>query len=128
MVKKLQKPSLQAVSGPESTGPKPPATLGQPGRALWRSVMQQYDIIDAGGVAILQQACAAADRAAECAEIIAKDGPVIRTKHGPKDHPLLRHELASRALVCRLLARLGLDVEPIRAGVGRPGHGSGWTG
>jgi hypothetical protein len=42
---------------------------------------------------------------------------------------LIKHELAARALACRLLARLGLDVEPIRSSVGRPpGRATGWMG
>jgi hypothetical protein len=46
----------------------------------------------------------------------------------PKAHPALRDELALRAFITRTLQRLGLDVEPVRAGVGRPGGGVGWTG
>ena len=75
---------------------------------------------------ILDQACASADRAAECAAIIAEQGAVIQTKHGLKDHPLLRHESAARGLVGRLLARLNLDMEPIKS-VRRPGGGVGWV-
>ena len=57
---------------------------------------------------MLHQICAAADRVAECTATIARDGSVIRTKAGLKDHPLLRHELAStivhREIVCIVLA------------------------
>mgnify|MGYP003693699583 CR=1 FL=1 len=49
--------------------------------------MAEYAIADSGGRAILEQACASADRAAECAAIIAEQGAVISTKHGLKDHP-----------------------------------------
>ena len=52
---------------------------------------------------------------------------MISTKHGLKDHPLLRHETAARGLVGRLLTRLGLDVEPLRPTAGRPGTGFGWV-
>jgi hypothetical protein len=40
----------------------------------------------------------------------------------------LRHETANRALAIRILGRLGLDLEPLRAGPGRPpgGHGITW--
>jgi hypothetical protein len=38
-----------------------------------------------------------------------------------KEHPLLKHELAARAFVCRTLQRLGLDVEAIKP-PGRPRH------
>ena len=68
---------------------------------------------------MLQQICEAADRVQELAAIIARDGPVVGTKHGPKDHPLLKHELAARSFVVRSLQRLGLDVEPVKA-IGRP--------
>jgi len=127
MARKLQKPSLTVVAGSASTMPKPPPTLGEPGAALWRSIMKEYAIVDSGGLAILEQACALRDRVAEWVAIIAADGPVIRTKQGLKDHPLVRHELAARALICRLLSRLGLDVEPLKSGVGRPGGGVGVT-
>ena len=44
-----------------------------------------------------------------------------RTKSGPKEHPLIRHEREERALESRLLQKLGLDVEAVRPSVGRPG-------
>jgi hypothetical protein len=126
MGRKSQEPELTVVSGPTSSGTEPPPTLHEPGANLWRSVMREYAIRDSGGLAILEQACASVDRATECAAIIAEQGAVISTKHGLKDHPLLRHELAARALVGRLLARLNLDMEPVKS-VGRPGGGIGWV-
>jgi hypothetical protein len=50
---------------------------------------------------------------------IDRDGEVIRTKQGLRDHPGLKHELANRSFVVRTLSRLGLDVEAIKP-VGRP--------
>jgi hypothetical protein len=87
---------------------------------LWQSIQSEYQIEDAGGVALLEHACGAHDRAVSCAALIAEQGAVVATKQGPKEHPLLRHELAARSLVGRLLGKLGLDVEPVRA-MGRPG-------
>ena len=49
-----------------------------------------------------------------------RDGEVITTRQGVRDHPGLRHELASRAFVVRTLQKLGLDVEPLRPAPGRP--------
>jgi len=54
---------------------------------------------------MLEQICAAADRAAECAEIIGRESSMVSTKAGPKDHPLLWHELAN--LWCGGLRVLG---------------------
>ena len=107
--------SQKMAVGPTSD---PPTTLGEAGSALWCSITAEYRIEDAGGRILLEQACSAADRAKECSDIIAVDGSMISTKHGPKDHPLLRHELAARSFVVRTIARLGLDVEPVRSGPG----------
>jgi Phage terminase, small subunit len=126
MARKSQEP-LTVVSGSAPTFAGPPPTLRETGATLWRSIMAEYAITDSGGRAILEQACASADRAAECAAIIAEQGAVISTKHGLKDHPLLRHETAARSLVGRLITRLGLDVEPLRPTPGRPGSGVGWV-
>jgi hypothetical protein len=124
MGRKLQKSPPALVVGSTASGSEPPATLGAAGSKLWRSVMTEYDIRDSGGLAILEQACASLDRAESCRVTIAEQGLMITTRSGPKDHPLIRHETASRALVGRLLARLNLDMEPINKSVGRPGGGS----
>jgi hypothetical protein len=126
-----KKPALTVVSGALATIIEPPATLGPAGAKLWRSIMVQYDIQDAGGLAILEDACAARDSATGSAEIIAAEGRMIRMKSGGwRDHPLIKHEIAARALTAKLLGKLGLDVEPVRAGAGRPGRGIGigWEG
>jgi hypothetical protein len=78
---------LTLVPGSAPTLADPPPTLREAGATLWRSIMAEYAITDSGGRAILEQACASADRAAECAAIIAEQGAVISTKHGLKDHP-----------------------------------------
>jgi hypothetical protein len=112
-------PQLTVVPITAARSPAP-ANLGEPGAKLWQSLHSEYVIDDAGGAEMLLQICAAADRAAECGAVIAQDGPVIRTKTGLRDHPLLKHELAARSFVVRSLHRLGLDIEPTRARVGRP--------
>jgi hypothetical protein len=57
-----EKPPLSVVNLPSST-PKPPANLGPAGAGLWRSIMSEYDVSDAGGQAMLEQAAFAYDRA-----------------------------------------------------------------
>ena len=79
------------------------------------------------GREILYHACAALDRAEDCAAQIAIDGPVLRTKSGIREHPALRCELASRSFCVRTLARLGLDYEPVKA-VGCPPSSYGFKG
>ena len=109
---------IDSASKPDSLAPTP--GLGEAGAKLWHAIHADYVIDDAGGLAMLQQICAAADRVAEYAVTIARDGPTIRTKAGLKDHPLLRHELAAQSFIVRSLHRLGLDIEPARHEIGRP--------
>lgn len=112
---------LQVVSGDPLAHVVPsPAGLETHGRALWDSVTAEYDISDAGGVAMLTQACRALDRAESCREQIDCDGELIRTVNGPREHPLLKAEIAARSFVVRTLARLGLMFEPVRLTPGRP--------
>jgi Phage terminase, small subunit len=80
----------------------------------------EYEIGDAGGFEMLAQACQALVRAEECAASITREGAVIDTERGKKEHPLLKHELAARAFCVRTLSKLGLNFEPLRAGPGKP--------
>lgn len=98
---------------------KPARKLGASGTLLWKSIMAEYEIADAGGQQMLTLACQQLDRAEACREQIDRDGEVVHTKHGPKEHPLLKQELQSRSFVVRTLQRLGLDVEAIKP-AGRP--------
>jgi hypothetical protein len=107
----------------------PPAALGETGRDLWNRVMAEYAVADCGGRELLYQACAAVDRLAAISARISEDGEVLKTKGGLKSHPSIRDEIQLRAFVVRTIAKLGLDVEPLRGGVGRPGgESSGWRG
>jgi hypothetical protein len=92
---------------------------------LWRSVTSEYDIDDAGGTETMLQICEAADRLGSIAETIKAEGLTVRTKAGPKEHPLLKSELALRAFIVRGLQRLGINIEAVQAGPGRPARGVG---
>jgi phage terminase small subunit len=109
-------------------GPKPPRKLGTHGAALWRSVHAEYQIEDTGGLELLALACESLDRSEACKEQINAEGQVLKTKSGWREHPLLKHETQARALAARLLGRLGLDVEALRSGPGRPTSMRGFTG
>jgi hypothetical protein len=109
------------------TASQPPRTLGDPGLSLWNRIMSEYRIEDCGGLEILAQACQALDRAETLRSEIERDGDVLRLQGTVRDHPALKHELANRAFVVRTLVRLGLNFEPVRPSVGRPGYGGiGW--
>jgi hypothetical protein len=99
---------------------KPPRPLGEHGMKLWRAILREYAFDDAGGREALAQICAALDTAEACAAEVLRDGTVIRSKTGMREHPALRGELANRAFVVRSLSKLGLvEYEP-KAAVGRP--------
>jgi hypothetical protein len=117
-------PTLTIVKSPSSATDHPP-TLGDAGRTLWIKILSAHDIQDAAGLAMLEQACIALDRAEMLRAEIERDGQVIRVRGNVRDHPALKHELANRAFVVRTLTKLGLDVEPVRL-VGRPPRGIGW--
>jgi P27 family predicted phage terminase small subunit len=115
-----RKPPLQIVPTLYPSGPEPPRTLGDHGRALWDRVVAEYDIADVAGAEMLAQCCTSLDRAEALRAEIERDGPVIRVRGQIKDHPALKHELAARSFVCRTLTRLGLNFEPARTSSGRP--------
>jgi P27 family predicted phage terminase small subunit len=101
--------------------PGAPENLKRHGRALWAKIQSEYQILDSGGLEMLAQACAAADRAEECATRVKADGLILVSGSGTShDHPLIRHELAARAFVVKTLKSLGLHVEPLKRGPGRP--------
>jgi hypothetical protein len=120
-----KKPGLKIVKPPAADQFAPPTGLGKQGTKLLRSLIETNEIDDPGGRQMLFEICVAEDRADEYAAIIARDGPVIYAKQGPKDPPLVRHELACRSFIVRALFRLGLEIPPSRDKVGRPGQGAG---
>jgi hypothetical protein len=97
----------------------PPSSLGAAGATQWRQIMSEYKIQDSGGRAVLLQICAAIDDLAECDERIAADGPIILVKDVPREHPLVKRQLALRAFIVRSMQRLGLNLETAKP-VGRP--------
>jgi hypothetical protein len=123
-----KKPTLSIIS-PDATAGSPPRDLGQHGRQLWDAVQRAYDIDDIGGRELLAQCCAAADTAEALAAAIARDGAVIYSRTGvPKSHPAVKDSLACRAFIVKTIERLGLNIEAIKPGPGRPPSSYGWTG
>jgi P27 family predicted phage terminase small subunit len=123
----MPKNNLKVVKSAARTGNSPPRTLKQHGTALWNRVTGEYAVEDAAGRALLTLACQALDRAEALRELIDSEGEMLQSRTGHyKEHPGLRHELQSRAFVAKMLLRLGLDVEPMRPGPGRPPKG-GWS-
>ena len=97
-----------------------PEGLDATGAALWSELVGTYEWDDPAAYRTLLEACFAIQRAERCRKLIDEQGEVARTKAGLKSHPLLRDEVAARALGCRLLARLGTIWSRSGRLVGRP--------
>src|SRR5262245_2521782 len=123
----MKNPKIKQIGTTKTNSLAPPASLGRAGATQWRTIMNEYRIEDSGGRAILLQICAAADNLADCDIAIARDGAMISSRTGPKEHPLLKQRLALRAFICRSVQRLGLNLEASKP-VGRPpGPAKGYT-
>src|SRR5262245_16781504 len=123
MGRKSHKPPLHLVPPAPAIEDTPPRTLSHHGASLWNRIMCEYAITDAGGRELLVLACQQLDRAEALKAQIDAEGEIVQSRHGPRDHPALRHELQARAFVAKTLLRLGLNVEPLRPVPGRP---AGW--
>jgi len=102
-----------------------PAHLDSVGAELWRQITSEFQWDDGATYQILEQACFARQRAERCRRFVDDQGEMLVVKGILRSHPLLRDEIANRALCARLLGRLGLDLEPLRSGPGRPSGGMG---
>lgn len=120
---KSRKGGIHLVPTPPEPASDPPRPLADAGLSLWNRLTSCYEFNDEAGREILWQACAGLDRAEGLAVEIRRDGPILQTRAGPKEHPGLRGELAARAFVVRTLSRLGLSYEPVRSTTGRPSPG-----
>jgi len=101
--------------------PKPPPTLSAPARKFWRSIADEYDIRDSAGLAILNVAAGAFDRAAQAAKVIAREGLLVADRYGvQKPHPCTVIERDARGQMLAALRQLNLDLEPLQPRAGRP--------
>lgn len=84
------------------------ASLGPSGRALWDSVVTDYEL-EEHELALLREACRTVDLLDGLAAIAAADGLVVDGgKAGPKTHPALVEARQLKIALARLLAALRL--------------------
>jgi P27 family predicted phage terminase small subunit len=99
-----------------------PKHLTSEGKAIWRRLIGEYGISDAGGLEILQTGLEAHGRMRGVQAQIAREGATFTDRFGQvKSHPLLPVERDARAQYLSALKQLCLDVEPLHARPGRPG-------
>lgn len=118
---KTTKASLKVVDDETMAAtPVPPDGLGPEALRLWDEIVTSYAFDDPASTEILRQAVCAVDLAAKCREQVQRDGLMVKVRGQTKENPAAKIELTARSLSARLLARLGLDLEPTRSGPGRP--------
>ena len=101
----------------------PPAGLSREAAAWWQRLRDEYDIVDAGGLAALAAGAEAFDRTRQAAAMIDADGLVSTDRFGQlRAHPAVAIERDARDQMLRSIKLLHLDLEPQK---GRPGRPSG---
>jgi len=97
-----------------------PKGLSKPAREFWARLQNEYEITDAGGLALLEQAARAFHRAEDARALLDKEGCVFKDKWDqPKTHPAAAVERDARAGLLAALRALNLDLEPVKK-IGRP--------
>lgn len=90
---------------------KPEGLTVRSGR-LWASVTAAFELSEAE-LEVLRCALEALDRADAAAEVVKREGVTVTDRYGtPKAHPAVDVESRSRALFARLVAQLGIRLEP----------------
>src|SRR5262245_53502355 len=110
---------------PARTAPKPPSSLKREGRALWRTLQEEFDITDSAGLALLRKVAEYEDELIVMTAAIEREGMTFKDSKGQlKPHPLLAARRDVRSAQLQTLKALNLDIEPLKGhGPGRPsGH------
>src|SRR5262249_27643501 len=96
-------PKLRVI---EATAEGPPRPRGRHGMALLRSIMDEYQISDSGGIELLTLACQALDRAEQLGDLIDHAGVGSISESGlARSNPMVKDQLACRAFVVKTLER-----------------------
>lgn len=92
--------------------PEPPGHLATSGARYWAEVVGEWDL-EAHQLAILENACTALDRIAQCRNRVRRDGLTITDKTGKAvTHPALAVERQAMRLHAQLVRALQLEDEP----------------
>lgn len=86
---------------------KPPAGLKRSGRALWRAVLDEFDL-DEHEQQVLLQACRTTDLLDQLQAVLDCDGPMAESSQGQRVHPAAVELRQQRIALARLFAALDL--------------------
>jgi phage terminase small subunit len=108
----------------KSLTPDAPVGLTPTSAAWWKTLVDDYDIIDSAGLLLLENAMRARDRMEQARALITEHGAVTVDRFGQlRSNPATTIERDSRAAMQSALKALNLDMEPLRDTVGRPPGG-----
>lgn len=89
------------------SAPKPPKGAGSAGRALWRSIVAEYEL-EQHELALLEACVRTVDVLAALEARVAADGPLLASSQGDRAHPALVEARQQRITLARLFAALRL--------------------
>jgi hypothetical protein len=103
--------------------PKPPAGLKAKGKALFRAVIEEYDL-RADEMALLASACRQVDEIGDMERILRKAPTMIPGSRGQmRPHPLLAELRQHRLALAKLLAQLDFSTDAVDQGLARSDSG-----
>lgn len=87
--------------------PRPPAELRRSGRALWRAVLDQFEL-EEHERQVLREAARTADLIDKLQAVLDNDGPMAESSQGIRVHPAAVELRQQRIALARLFAALDL--------------------
>lgn len=100
--------------------PPPPRGLSKEAKATWTCYVEAYDL-DPPALLLLAQACTWHDAELAAKDEIKKDGATVLDRFGQKQqHPACRRQRDAAGMYLKIIRQLGLDLEPLNDGPGRP--------
>src|SRR5687767_8346675 len=89
----------------------PPRGLGTTARSLWNRLNASYAFDDDAQIMLLELLVRAYDRSERARAVLAKEGEVVKSSTGPKQHPACVTEAAAWRVMLTATKQLGLTLE-----------------
>jgi P27 family predicted phage terminase small subunit len=100
--------------------PDAPEHLSTEAKGWWERIVSRWDLDDAA-LLILEGALEAFDRMRQAQAVLDEEGVIALDRFGkPKQHPATLVERDAKNALLRGIKALGLDLEPVNPGPGRP--------
>jgi hypothetical protein len=94
----------------EQVFPAVPSGLGRSGRALWKSISQQFEL-EPHELSILREVCRTADAIDALQVVVDAEGVLNESSQGTRVHPALVELRQQRLAYTKLIAALGIPAD-----------------